>query len=437
MHKNGLKKLEEKSIEIARNYEYNVFNVKTARNSRVKQQFQQNVKICVKIRGENMKKITVGVIGCGMISERYMQNMTTVFSDLLEIVACADINNDVAVKRAEQFGLRVETVDGLIDADDIELVVNLTVPAAHYELNKKALLAGKHVYCEKPLAETLEQGVELLKLAEDNKLQIASAPDTFLGAGLQTCRELIDNGEVGDVVNAFGFLISKGPEGFHPNPAFFYQPGGGPLLDMGPYYFTALTSLFGPVVRVTGFSKSQRPTRKVQNPDSPLYDTEFDCVADSFSAALIEFANGVIANVTTSWDYPAPYWESGLPLMNVQGTKGTLTLPDPNTFCGITPSLFAPELGKFVKLRKGMDEVQEVPLKTDGFIKNSRGLGVADMALAISTGGTSSISGAQSLHVLEIMLGVLEASKSDKTYHMTTTMERPASLSEKLQSKAN
>jgi len=379
-----------------------------------------------------MKKMTIGVVGCGMISEIYLKNMTSIFGDILDVVACADLNQEAATKRAEQFGLRAETVENLIAASDIELVLNLTIPAAHYEINKQALLKGKHVYCEKPLAEKLKQGMELIALAEERKLSIAAAPDTFLGAGLQTCRDIIDSGEIGDVVNAFGFLLSKGPETFHPNPAFFYEPGGGPLLDMGPYYFTALTSLLGPAARVTGFSKSQTAVRKVQNRDSPIYNTDFNCVADSFSAALVEFTSGVIANVTTSWDMPVPYWESGLPLMTICGTKGTLILPDPNTFCGIMPSLFAPELGKFVKLRQGMDEVKEIPLKAAGFIENSRGLGVADMAFAIRTGGTASISGAQSLHVLEIMLGVLEASKTNKTYMLKTTMERPVSLNNAL-----
>ena len=374
-----------------------------------------------------MKKVTVGVIGCGMISEIYLQNMTTTFRDVLTVVACADMNSETAAKRAEQFGLRVETVDGLLSDPEIELIVNLTIPAAHYEISKKGLLAGKHVYSEKPLAEKLEQGLELVRLAEERGLLIAAAPDTFLGAGLQTCRDILDSGTLGDLVSAFGFMLSKGPETFHPNPAFFYQPGGGPLLDMGPYYFTALVSLLGPAVRVTGISKSQAPTRKVQNPDSPNYGTEFPCVVDSFSAVLVEFANGVIANVTTTWDMPYPYWEAGLPLMTVNGTKGTLTLPDPNSFCGITPSLFAPEPGKFVRLQQGMDAPQEVPLK-EGFIQNSRGLGPADMAISIRNGMASSMSGKQSLHVLEIILGALESSKTNQTYQLKTTCERPVPL---------
>ena len=424
--------MEKKSIVIIEFRIYNIFtehNLRITFKSRLVDFYMQNY---MKNKVEIMKKTTVGIIGCGMISEIYLKNMTTTFGNLLEVVACADLNQETATKRAEQFSLQVSTVQELLEADDIELIVNLTIPAAHYEINKQALLAGKHVYCEKPLAETFEQGLELIELAKERQLSIAAAPDTFLGAGLQTCRDLIDDGKVGDVVNAFGFLLSKGPETFHPNPAFFYQPGGGPLLDMGPYYFTALTSLLGPAVRVSGFSKSQTPIRKVQNIDSPLYDTEFPCVADSFSAALVEFSNGVVANVTTSWDMPAPYWESGLPLMTICGTKGTLTLPDPNTFCGIMPTLFAPEPGKFVKFSQGANAVEEIPLKKDGFIQNSRGLGVADMALAISTGNTPSISGAQSLHVLEIMLGVLESSKTNQTYLLKTTMERPPILNSAL-----
>jgi len=378
-----------------------------------------------------MQKMKIGVIGCGMISEIYLDNMTVTFGNLLEVVACADLHNEAAAKRAEQFGLRVDTVEDLIKAPDIELIVNLTTPATHYEINKKSLMAGKHVYCEKPLAETMEQGMELVRIAKERTLSIAAAPDTFLGAGLQTCRDIIDSGDLGEIVGAFGFLLSKGPESFHPNPAFFYKSGGGPMLDMGPYYFTALTAILGPAVRVAGISKSQSSTRKVGNPDSPLYNTEFPCKADSFSAALVEFESGVVANVTTTWDMPFPYWESGLPLMTIQGTKGTLTLPDPNTFCGITPSLFAPEPGMFVLLRQGTDSPKNVPVK-EGFIKNSRGLGIADMAQSIRSGIVSSISGAQSLHVLEIMLGALESSRTNHTYQLKTTCERPAILNTSL-----
>ena len=379
-----------------------------------------------------MKRIKVGVIGCGMISEVYLQNMTTVFSTLIEVISCADIDESAAASRAKQFSIKAETVDSMLSNPDVEMIVNLTIPVAHYEINKQGLLAGKHVYSEKPLAEKFEQGNELIELAKEKNLYIAAAPDTFLGAGLQTCRNIIEAGDVGDVVCAFGFLLSRGPEGFHPNPAFFYQPGGGPLMDMGPYYFTALTFLFGPAVRVTGLSKTQVPTRKVKNPNSPLFDTEFPCVADSFTCALIEFASGVIANVTTTWDMSVPYWESGLPQMTVQGTKGTLILPDPNTFCGIAPSPFVPELGKSVKLRNGEEDAVDIPLKTNGFSKNSRGLGVADIALALSSGSTPSISGAHSLHVLELMHGVLEASKTNQTYKLKTTMELPCSLNKAL-----
>ena len=378
-----------------------------------------------------MKKVRVGVIGCGMISEMYLKNMTGMFGSVLHVQACADLSDEAAAKRADQFGIKVMTVRNLIDDPEIEIVVNLTIPSAHYEISKAALLTGKHVYSEKPLAETMEQGHDLVRLAKEKKLLLAAAPDTFLGAGFRTCREIIDSGEIGEPVGAFGFMLARGPESFHPNPAFFYQPGGGPLLDMGPYYFTALTSLLGEAKRVTGISKCQTPTRTVQNQNSPHYNTEFPCEADSFSAALVEFGNGVIANVTTTWDLSFPYWESGMPLLLIHGSKGALTLPDPNMFGGIAPSPFGAEPGKFVLLRKGTEQAVEVPVKEE-FRQNSRGLGPADLALSLRIGEKPSVTGEMSLHVLEIMLGALQSSQTNQTYKLQTSCERPKTLSSAL-----
>lgn len=374
-----------------------------------------------------MKKMKIGVIGCGMISEIYLTNMTTRFDHALDVVACADISGETAAKRAQQFGLRAMTVDELIADEKIELVVNLTTPSAHYDIAKRSLLAGKHVYSEKPLAETLAEGKELLSLAKEKGLQVASAPDTFLGAGIQTCLKLIDEGAIGIPVGAQGFMLARGPETFHPNPAFFYALGAGPLLDMGPYYFTALAALFGPAKRVNGLSRATFPTRKALSPTSPIHGSEFPCEVDTYINGGVEFANGVIASITTTWDLTFPYWDSKLPLLTVWGTEGTLSLPDPNTFGGISASPKEPEPGRYVQLRKGMGVVEDVPL-IPGFAQNSRGLGVADMVHCIRSGSQPRVSGEMSLHVLEMMLGVLKASHENEQQWLETSFERPSAL---------
>lgn len=374
-----------------------------------------------------MKKIHIGVIGCGMISEIYLQNLTTVFADAVNVVACADIAPEPAQKRAAQFGLRAMEVDALLVDPEIDLVLNLTVPASHYTIAKRALLAGKHTYSEKPLAGTVAEGKELLTLAKEKGLFVTSAPDTFLGAGIQTCLKLIADGAIGTPVGAQGFMLARGPESFHPNPAFFYAKGAGPLLDMGPYYFTALAALFGPAKRVNGLTRKTFPTRKVLSPNSPLQGNEFPCEVDTYISGGIEFADGVIANVTTTWDLTSAYWESKMPLLTVFGTGGTLEVPDPNTFGGIGASPMAPEPGKFVRLRKSSGEFEEVPL-IPGFARNSRGLGVTDMARCIAEGGQPRVSGELSLHVLEMMLGVLEASHTNRQQELETTCTQPAAL---------
>lgn len=373
-----------------------------------------------------MKRVKVGVVGCGMISEIYLKNMTTMFDGILEAYACADMDVAAARRRGEQFGVKVMSVDELLADPEIEAVLNLTIPAAHYDIAKRALLAGKHAYSEKPLAMRLDQGRELLELASARELFVAAAPDTFLGGGLQTCRKLIEEGAIGTPISAQGLMLAHGPESFHPNPAFFYQEGAGPLLDMGPYYLTALTSLFGPVRRVTGLAKATYPTRKVLSAASPRHGEEFPCTVDTFISGGLEFENGVIGSLTVTWDLTGPYWKSGLPLLEVFGSAGTLILPDPNAFGGLGDSPMG-EPGKCVKLRRGAGQFEEIPVRY-GYCENSRGLGLADMAWCIRGGGAPRVSGEGSLHVLEIMLGILDSSKSGCHHVMETTCAQPAPL---------
>lgn len=374
-----------------------------------------------------MKPMKIGVVGCGMISEIYLKNITTQFTDILQAWACADLNPAAAQARAEQFGIRAMTVDELIADPEIEIVLNLTIPAAHYEISRRALLSGKHAYSEKPLAATLEEGKELVALAQEKGLQVAAAPDTFLGGGIQTCLKLLEEGAVGTPISAQGFMLAKGPESFHPNPAFFYQPGAGPLLDMGPYYYTALYAMFGRARRVSAMAKCTYPTRTVLSEKSPKFGQEFPCEVDTFISSSLEFDNGVIATVTTSWDMSYSYWCSGLPLLEVFGSEGTLILPDPNTFGGISNSGPMGQSGKYVKLRRGAGEFEDVPVRY-GYVENSRGLGLADFAWSICNGISPRVSGEGSLHVLEMMLGALSSAKSGQFYEMTTPGRKPEGM---------
>jgi predicted dehydrogenase len=199
---------------------------------------------------QNKSKVRVGIIGCGNISQAYF-NGAKLF-EVLEVVACADLNPEAAKAKAAENGCVAQTVDELLANPEVDLVVNLTIPAVHAEISLAALNAGKHVHCEKPLAVHLEDAKKVIDLAEEKGLLVGCAPDTFLGAGLQTARKMVDDGWIGKVFSGTAFLMSRGPESWHPNPAFFYEAGGGPMFDMGPYYITALVHLLGPVKEVSG-----------------------------------------------------------------------------------------------------------------------------------------------------------------------------------------
>ena len=373
-----------------------------------------------------MERIKVGVIGCGMISEIYMKNITTLFADSLTLVACANRSPAAAEQRAAEFGIKAMTVEELLESPDVELVLNLTVPASHFEINKQILLAGKHCYCEKPLAMTLEEGRWLLTLAKERGLLVASAPDTFLGAGLQTCFQLLQEGVIGKPVSAQAFMIGTGPEVFHANPAFFYQPGAGPLFDMGPYYYTALAAAFGPAMRVVGFGSRSVKERQIQNPASKLYPGTFPVEVDTLVSGMVEFQNGVIANIITSWDFDYPYFKAPFPALTVLGTKGTMFMPDPNTFGGTDSVVETDKIGRTITLvRSGKRE--EVPLRS-AYVDNCRGLGLADLARCIRQGGKPRVSGEMALHVLEMMLGVAKSAETGAFNEMTTTFTKPLIL---------
>ncbi|MFL5628656.1 MAG: Gfo/Idh/MocA family protein [Ktedonobacteraceae bacterium] len=353
--------------------------------------------------------VKVGVIGCGHISRAYFEIART-FS-ILDIVACADLYLERAQERAREFHIpKAYSVEELLADPEIELVINLTIPRAHAEIGRAALEAGKCVYNEKPLAISREEGRRMLEIAAARRLLVGSAPDTFLGGGLQTCRKVIDDGEIGEPIAASAFMLCHGHEHWHPDPAFYYQAGSGPMFDMGPYYLTALITLIGPVRHVTGSTKITFPERTITS--EPRYGSKIQVETPTHVTGIIDFANGAIGTISTSFDV----WATTLLPIEIYGTRGTLLVPDPNTFDGP------------VRVRRaGEGTWSDIPL-SHGYTKNSRGIGVADMAYALRSGRPLRASGELAYHVLDSMCAFEEASQKGKHIELTSTCKRPEPL---------
>ena len=357
-----------------------------------------------------MKKVNIGVIGCGTISGIYLKNLTGLF-EVTNVVACADLVMEHATEKAQEFNIpKVCTVEELLADPAIDIVLNLTIPKAHAEVNMAALNAGKNIYVEKPFAVTREDGRRVLELAKSKGLLAGCAPDTFLGGGLQTCRKLIDDGWIGRPVAATAFMACHGHESWHPAPEFYYQVGGGPMFDMGPYYLTALVSLMGPVARVTGSANITFPERHITS--QPLYGNNIQVEVPTHVTGIMDFKNGAVATLITSFDI----WHSNLPRIEIYGSEGTLLVPDPNTFGG-----------PIMLKRQGQNEWKEIPLAY-GYSENSRGIGVADMACTLLSGRKHRASGEMAYHVLDIMHGFHDAAKTGMHYQLQSTCERPEIL---------
>jgi predicted dehydrogenase len=357
-------------------------------------------------------KARVGVIGCGTISEIYIKNLSTLFGNV-EVAAIADLVPERAAAKAAAHGIpRVCSVEELLADPSIEVVLNLTVPAAHAEVSLAALAAGKHVHTEKPLAIGMKDADRILALARKKGLRVGSAPDTFLGAGIQTCLRLIDEGAIGVPVAATAFMANHGPEGWHPDPGFFYAQGGGPVFDMGPYYFTALIALLGPARRLSGSVRRTFRNRLIGS--GPNAGQAIDVEIPTHAAGTIDFECGAIATFVLSFDV----WSSQLPRLEIYGSEGSLSVPDPNTFGGP------------VRVR-GRDDTEwrEVPLELP-YAENSRGLGLSEMVQAIGTGRPHLASGALAMHALEIMHAVHDASGSGKAVELRCPVPRPEPLGE-------
>ena len=365
------------------------------------------------------RKLGVGVIGCGNISAAYL-GLAPLFKGI-EMRACADIDTKAAKARAKEFNLRAESIDGLLQAKDIDIVVNLTIPAVHYDVSRQVLDSGKHVYSEKPFVLSLKDGLDLKKRAEKKGLRIGSAPDTFLGGAHQLARHLIDSGQLGKITSGTCHVMSHGMEHWHPNPDFFFQPGAGPVLDIGPYYVSDLIQLIGPVKRVGALSGTPAKERTITS--KPRFGEKVVVNTPTTIHALLEFENGAVVTLNASWDV----WKHGHAPIELYGEEGTLFVPDPNFFGGTVAYTKQDDAVK--KLPK-WDHPLAVPNQqhAQGMLANYRTAGLADMAIAITEGRPHRCSMEAALHAIEVMTGILKSGETGKFVAMQTTCERPAAL---------
>ena len=351
-----------------------------------------------------MERTRIGVIGCGSISGAYLDAGRRF--EVLEIVACADLDLERAKAKAAEFSIpRACSVAELLADPGIAIVVNLTPPGGHAPIALRTLKAGKAAYAEKPFATSRAEGRKVINLARRKGLLVGGAPDTFLGGGIQTCRKLIDDGWIGEPVAASAHMMCHGHESWHPAPEFYYQVGGGPLFDMGPYYLTALVNLLGPVRRVTGSATITFPERLITS--QPKHGTRVRVECPTHVTGILEFASGAMGTITTSFDV----WAAQVPGIEIYGSEGTLSVTDPNGFGG------APRLWH-------AGEWRDMPL-SHGYTEQNRGLGVADMAYALRSGRPHRTSGDLAFHVLDIMESLYDASDQRKYVDLSTTCERP------------
>ncbi|MHB8634913.1 MAG: Gfo/Idh/MocA family protein [Fimbriimonadaceae bacterium] len=353
-----------------------------------------------------MSLIRAGIVGCGNISGIYFRNLAAFCQTT--VTACADLDVERAKAVGAEHGIAwAGSTEDLLARDDVDVVVNLTIPAAHHSVAKAALEAGKLAYNEKPFSVQRAQGAELVALAAKSNLLTGCAPDTFLGAGLQTCRKLIDSGAIGEPIGFNAWMLGHGADGWHPNPAFFYEPGAGPLFDMGPYYLTALVFLLGPVERAVGMARAsfkERVLRHGVNAGSTI-----PVKTPTHIVSALEFKSGAIGGMNMSFDV----WGADVPCIEIYGSEGTLGVPDPNSFCGPI-RIKRPEAKTW----------EEAPLEFR-FDQNSRGLGVLDLAVAHRDHRPPRAGGELAFHVLDVMHTILEAAEQERSLKVESSVARP------------
>ncbi len=354
-----------------------------------------------------MGTIKIGMVGVGDISGIYLENITNMFGEI-EIIGVCDLIREKAEKAKEKYNIPkiYDTMYDVFADDKVDIVLNLTRPYEHFGVSSEALKAGKHVYSEKPLAATLEEGKILVDLAKEKDLLLGGAPDTFLGSGIQTCRKLIDDGFIGTPIGAAAFMICRGHESWHPDPEFYYKHGGGPMMDMGPYYVTALINLLGEVSSVVGVTKTSYPQRLITS--EPKKGTVINVDVPTYVTGIMQFSSGVVGTIFTTFDVTY----TAQARLEIYGSKGTLIVPDPNCFDG-----------EIKLLRPEENDYKSLPLMFK-YANNSRALGLADMAKALQENRDFRASYKQTYHVLEIMTSFHKSSQEQRFIQLESKYER-------------
>ena len=368
------------------------------------------------------QRAAIGIIGCGNISEAYLR-LAPVFSNT-EIVAVADIVPAVAKARADQFGVRALSVDALLKDDGIDAVVNLTIPDVHFQVTKSILSAGKHAYSEKPLALNAKDAKKLVAEADKRGLKLAGAPDTFLGAGAQTVRKLLDDGRIGRVIGGTAYVMSHGMEHWHPNPGFFFQPGAGPVFDVGVYYITTLISLLGGVESVTAMATRGFDDRVV-TANGPMQGKKIKVTTPTNINAILGFASGAQITLGASWDV----WRHGhANPIELYGANGSMLVPDPNFFAGKIS--VSDKGGDYVEIDSADAPFGKAnwPFAGPFSRANYRMLGVADMIDAAWTKREPRCSGRLAAHVVDVMEAILTSAEERSFVKVKSTVDRPAPL---------
>ena len=364
----------------------------------------------------------VGIIGCGNISETYF-NCQKIFNNF-EIIACADLNNEFAIKSAEQFNVKALSVDDILSNKEIGLIINLTIPSAHKEIIVKSLNAGKHCFSEKPLAMNMEEGLEIQKLSSEKKLYVGCAPDTFLGAAGQNARKLIEEDKIGKVVLGTFNLMSHGMEHWHPNPDFFFKPGAGPVFDVGVYYLTQLINLIGPVKSISSISGTATPERIITS--EPRNGEKIVVETPTTLMGSLEFHNNAKIQFFCSWDV----WKHKHSTIELYGLEGSMIVPDPNFFSG---DILLSKKDEDWQTINNDSMLLGIPNKTDNDgskIANYRGIGLSDMIDAINNQRQARCSLDLAMHVLEVMEGIITSSELNEVYHLKSKPKQPKFLDE-------
>ena len=367
-----------------------------------------------------MARIDIGIIGCGNISHSYLKGAAR--SEQVRVKCVADMRMEAAKEKAAEYGVQAFTMDRLLADPDIQIIINLTVPLAHAEVSMQVIQAGKHVYSEKPLVTRHAEGEALMLAARAKGVRVGCAPDTFLGAGHQACRHAIDAGRIGQPVAGSVFFATHGMEHWHPNPEFFFKRGGGPMLDIGPYYITQLVNLLGPVVRVAAQTTTGSATRTVTS--EPLKGSIINVEVPTTVNGVLSFASGASVTITTSWDV----WKHRRVPFEIYGSEGSMLVPDPNFFGG--EPLVTERDGEWMHL-----DISAHPFgrpnrytQSGAQVADYRIIGLLDMAAGVRNNRPHRAGGELAMHVLEVLDAFERSSTEGRHVMIETACERPEPL---------